>query len=62
MKKELIEILACPLCKRNLGLEITEETDGEILTGYLTCAPCQQRYPISDGIPNLLPPESRTEL
>ncbi len=57
MKRELIEILACPLCKEELKLEITEEKDGEIWSGYLTCTACQQSYPIDEGIPNLLPPE-----
>ncbi len=61
MKRELMEILACPLCKGDLGLEIVEESDGKILAGRLTCTTCQQSYPISDGVPNLLPPESRTE-
>ena len=57
MKKELIEILACPMCKGDLDPEITEEKAGEIWTGSLSCAACQQSYPISEGIPNLLPPE-----
>ena len=61
MKRELMDILACPPCKGDLGLEIAEESDCEILAGRLTCATCQQSYPISDGIPDLLPPESRTE-
>ena len=55
MIKELMEVLACPTCKGDLELEITEEKGGEIWTGSLTCAPCQQSYPISEGIPNLLP-------
>jgi uncharacterized protein YbaR (Trm112 family) len=59
MKRELMEVLACPLCKGELELEVTEEKDGEIVTGSLTCAVCQQSYPISEGIPNLLPPELR---
>ena len=60
MKRELMKILACPMCKGDLKLETTEENDGEIFAGCLTCATCQQSYPISEGIPNLLPPESRT--
>ncbi len=61
MKRKLMEILACPMCKGELELEIAEERDGEIITGCLTCASCQQSYPVSEGTPNLLPPESRTE-
>ncbi len=58
MKRQLMEILACPLCKGDLELEITEEKDGEIRAGSLSCNACQQTYPIVEGIPNLLPPES----
>ena len=57
MKKEQTEILACPVCKGDLDLEITEEKGGEIDTGFLSCAACQKNYPISGGIPNLIPPE-----
>jgi uncharacterized protein YbaR (Trm112 family) len=59
MHPDLMDILACPLCKGELTLDATEEQDGEVLTGSLHCAPCDERYPISDGIPNLLPPELR---
>lgn len=59
MKKELMEILACPLCKGDLELNIEEENEREVITGSLYCAKCDQRYPIADAIPNLLPPELR---
>jgi len=59
MKKELMEILACPLCKGDLQLSIKEENEKEVITGSLYCAKCSQRYPIVDTIPNLLPPELR---
>ncbi len=55
MKRELMGILACPICKGDLDLEMTEEKSGEIWTGSLACAACQRSYPISGGIPNLLP-------
>lgn len=58
MKKDLVKILACPVCKQELKLEIREERKGEVLTGSLTCANCHHSYPIKDGIPNLLPPET----
>jgi uncharacterized protein YbaR (Trm112 family) len=60
MKRKLLEILACPLCRGDLKLEIMEEKDGEIRTGLLSCAACRQSYPIVDGIPNLLPLKSRS--
>lgn len=61
MKRESMEVLACPVRKRDLELEIAEEEGGEIVSGSLTCHACQHSYPISEGIPNLLPPESRAE-
>jgi uncharacterized protein YbaR (Trm112 family) len=59
MKKELMEILACPICKGDLQLDIEEEDEKEVVAGSLYCAKCDQRYPIVDTIPNLLPPELR---
>jgi uncharacterized protein YbaR (Trm112 family) len=56
MKKELMDILACPVCKGSLKLEVTEEKDGEVVTGSLFCKKCNYKYPITDSIPNLLPP------
>ena len=57
MKKELMDILACPVCKGTLELKTTEEKDGEIITGSLHCPKCDVSYPIMDSIPNLLPPD-----
>ncbi len=59
MKPELMEILVCPLCKAELTLTIVKETDGEIIDGSLRCTKCAEKYPIEDGIPNLLPPDMR---
>ncbi|MDI6888388.1 MAG: methytransferase partner Trm112 [Methanocellales archaeon] len=58
MKRDLMDILACPMCKGDLELTVEEEND-EIITGTLYCAKCDERYPIEDGIPNLLPPDLR---
>ncbi len=58
MKKERMDILACPVCKGDLELSIeAEDEKGEIEKGSLYCKNCDQRYPIEEGIPNLLPPE-----
>jgi uncharacterized protein YbaR (Trm112 family) len=61
MKEDLLDILCCPVDKHDLELEATEHDDGEIVTGELTCTECGERYPIEDGIPNLLPPDMRDE-
>lgn len=60
MKKELMDILACPVCKGELELSIEEENKTEVVTGSLHCARCNVRYPIVDTIPNLLPPDQQT--
>ncbi len=59
MKRELIDILACPVCKEELELSVDEENEKEIVTGSLYCLKCQEHYPIVDTIPNLLPPDQR---
>lgn len=61
MKKELMDILACPMCKGSLELEITEEDDYEVVTGTLKCNSCSENYPITETIPNLLPPDLREQ-
>lgn len=42
--KELLDILACPLCKTDVRLE------GD----HIVCTKCGRRYPIRDGIPVML--------
>ncbi|MCC6236218.1 MAG: methytransferase partner Trm112 [Dehalococcoidia bacterium] len=59
MLRDLVEILACTVCHEPLTLAVTREDGVEVLTGTLTCAACGEVYPISDGIPNLLPPDLR---
>jgi len=54
-----MDILACPLCKGTLELNITEKNEKEIVSGSLFCANCREHYPIVDTIPNLLPPNLR---
>jgi uncharacterized protein YbaR (Trm112 family) len=55
MKRRLLDILCCPVCKGDLLLQVREETGDEIVEGELTCAACRVRYPIHEGIPDLLP-------
>lgn len=58
MKRDLMDILCCPVCKGDLELTVTVEED-EIVEGELYCGACDQVYEITDGIPNLLPPDLR---
>ena len=60
MKKELMDILACPVCKSPLKLKVTEEKEGEVITGSLFCKKCNHSYPITESIPNLLPPNLKS--
>lgn len=55
MKRTLLPILCCPVCKGDLLLTIDVEDEEEILTGKLHCQSCRVDYPIEDGIPDLLP-------
>jgi len=59
MKKELMKILACPVCKGPLQLNVDKQEGEEIITGSLYCPVCQYSYPIVDTIPNLLPPSEQ---
>ena len=57
MKRDLVDILACPVCKGDLELNVEDENVREIVSGSLHCLECKVNYPIVDTIPNLLPPE-----
>ncbi|MDA0301615.1 MAG: methytransferase partner Trm112 [Chloroflexi bacterium] len=59
MRHDLMDILACPICKGVLTLATTREEGGEVIEGALSCAVCAETFPISEGIPNLLPPDLR---
>ncbi|WP_028319165.1 Trm112 family protein [Desulfobulbus elongatus] len=51
IKKELLDILACPQCKG--PVELTPEGNG------LVCRACRLRYEIRDGIPIMLIDEAK---
>ncbi|MEM2878091.1 MAG: Trm112 family protein [Candidatus Hadarchaeales archaeon] len=46
---KLLRIIACPVCRAGLKIKNKE----------LQCKKCGRRYPIKDGIPQLLPDELR---
>jgi len=56
MKRDLMEILCCPVCRGDLELRVSQERD-EIIEGSLHCKACGVAYEIKEGIPNLLPPD-----
>ena len=49
LSRELLEILACPVCKTPLAMAGTDK---------LKCAKCGRVYPVRDGIPILLVEEA----
>ncbi len=51
---ELLQILACPICKG----ELIQSEDGS----SLHCNPCSRLYPVVEGIPILLPEQTDTVL
>jgi uncharacterized protein YbaR (Trm112 family) len=57
MKKEIVGILVCPVCRESLELKVMEEDEREVVTGSLECNRCGAVYPIKDTIPDLLPPD-----
>ena len=62
MKKDLMDILACPVCKGELVLHSEKEEGDEVITGSLECAACNESYHLEAAIPTLLPPDLRREL
>ncbi len=60
MKIDLMEILACPICKNeNLKLIVIKKTDEEVEIGLITCTECSRFYPIKKTIPIMLPDDLR---
>jgi uncharacterized protein len=56
MKIELMDILACPVCKSHpLQLNAVQKNGNDVVKGSIYCSKCQVTYPIEDSIPNLLP-------
>ena len=58
MRRELVEQLVCPVTRDPLKLEVArEDENGDVIEGALVSERINFRYPIEDGIPNLLPPD-----
>jgi len=56
MRKQLVNILLCPVCGGNLNLTSKESCGDTIIEGSLKCESCELAYGIKKSIPNLLPP------
>jgi len=51
--KDLLDILACPVCKLPVALAPDEQS--------LKCAQCQRSFPVREGIPVLLVDQATIE-
>lgn len=59
IKRSLVDIIVCPVCKGKLELTVTGENEREIVSGLLYCPDCRIKYDVTDTVPNLLPPDPR---
>ncbi|WP_026954646.1 Trm112 family protein [Algoriphagus vanfongensis] len=60
MNRKLLDKLCCPFDKKDLNLEVFQETeDQQIIEGILTCTSCNRYFPIIYGIPIMTPDEYR---
>lgn len=51
LKKKLLDILACPICKSNVQLDDSQE--------QLNCSACQIAFPVKNGFPVMLKEEAK---
>src|SRR4051812_8743401 len=63
MRKNLLELVVCPLCGNRLALESFDEprSEEETTNGLLSCE-CGAAYPVIGGIPRLLPTDLQSML
>ncbi len=56
MNPNIVNILACPVCRRSLQLGKVRYRLGQITSGSILCEDCSLEFPIVLGRPLLLPP------
>ena len=54
MKYELLDFLACPVCRHDLILRESFKENGEVIEGFLVCTGCKKEFPIRGGIPRMV--------
>ena len=54
MKKQILDILHCPMCTQNLTLIDKEVVEGEVIDGALVCNGCQSSFRIMNGVPRMI--------
>ena len=60
MDKDILQLLRCPDTGAELEVHVTQEQDDEILEGALISKTSGRRYPVQEGIAQLLPERSET--
>lgn len=55
MRERLVAWLACPTCRAGLALTTTSRRGEDIREGALACSGCGTAYPITRGIPRMVP-------
>mgnify|MGYP006284977421 CR=1 FL=1 len=59
MRRRALDLLVCPRDHHALELAAPAEPGAEIMEGTLRCVGCEARYPITGGVPRLLPDPER---
>ena len=54
MKERLAQYLICPVCRTSLEMTVSERDGDEIVNGRFVC-PNGHEYPVSDGVPRMIP-------
>ncbi len=60
ISKDLLDILACPSCKK--PVQLTDASPGDDVQARLVCTGCGLRYPVRDDIPIMLIDEAAPPL
>jgi uncharacterized protein YbaR (Trm112 family) len=55
MRARLLDLVVCPRCGGPLRVQETAREGEEIMEGELACQRCHARFPVTRGIPRLLP-------
>ncbi len=55
MKQSLLAYISCPLCQEAFSVYVIKQKRDEIEEGTLKCTKCKTEYPVTKGIPRILP-------
>ncbi|HEX3999086.1 MAG TPA: methyltransferase domain-containing protein [Pirellulales bacterium] len=55
MRREFVDLLCCPNCLADLRIDESHADAGHVIDGSLACSNCETRFPITRGVPRLLP-------